>query len=125
MPLGRLDRLRYDARVGGCCILAATRCRLAVARQIGFEQLPLRGRFPLQCAQPDLVFTRLGGRRLQRVELRHKLALAQPPDIGLVFEAAENLLRFADYLRANTLKLGFQCLQAWMPVKQGRWIRSP
>jgi hypothetical protein len=43
-----LNRLRDDAGIGRSRIFATARRRLAIARQIGFQQLPLRGGFPLQ-----------------------------------------------------------------------------
>ena len=74
--LGRRDGAGEDARIGRQIAAVLARRCLAVARQVGFQQLALGGRLALQRAQLDLVVAGARRRRLRRVEVGDQLLLA-------------------------------------------------
>ncbi|MCY1508828.1 hypothetical protein D9M68_431510 [compost metagenome] len=80
----------------------------------------MRGRFALQRTQSHLFLAGLCGLSLQRVQLLDELPLAQFADLGLVFQARQDLAGLAANLSAYAFELRFQCLQAWVAIQQCR-----
>ena len=114
----RIDGARDDAGIGRRRILVDARGGLAVAGEIGFEQLPLGGRFALQGIQLHRIVAGTGRIGLQGIELAEKLALTHLRDLGIVGEAGNDLLALALDLGAHIRQLCAQALDARMAVEQ-------
>lgn len=80
-----------DARIDRHIIAVHARCRLAIAREIGFQKLALCRRLALQRPQFNFLIARLRGLRLDAVEFAVEFLFAQPCRGDFVVEARHKL----------------------------------